>query len=138
ERRIVDTDRCAGTLQPPHEVVILHQRHGREAADRLIDAATDEDAAVAVIECEAPEPGVEAGEPAGEAAVAVEHDTEIAAGCGGIAVEQGGKRSEPARRKDAVGMEEEQDLARRRGGTGMELLPAARRGLDDAGTEFGG
>src|SRR5690348_7726880 len=138
ERRVIDADRGAGALQPTHEFVVLHQRQRRDAADRLIDPAADEDAAITVIEREAPEPGVEAGEPAGKAAVAVEHDAEIAAGYGGIAIEQTGKCAEPARGKDAVGMEEEQDLARGRGGAGTQLTPAARRGLDDTRAEFGG
>jgi len=79
------------------------------------------------------EPGIEAGEPAREVAVAVEDEAEIAARRGGFGDERAGNRGEAAGREHAVGVEEEEDFAARRGGTGSELDAAAARRDEDPG-----
>src|SRR5258707_291843 len=132
-RKDADAELAAGALEPGHEVVICHHRQRPDAAEGAIDLTADKDAAIAVIEAMLAEPGIEAGEPAREVAVAVEDEAEIAARRGGFGDERAGNRGEAAGREHAVGVEEEEDFAARRGGTGSELDAAAARRDEDPG-----
>ena len=138
QRRLGDAGGRGRALQTAHEVEVLHQIDRPDAADAVVDRAPHEDAGIAVVDAVAADPGIEAGQPAGEAAGAVEQQAEVATAESRVVGETLLNGGQSAVRETRVGVQEQQDLALGRPGAAGELRTAPGCRADHLGAVIQG
>src|SRR5206468_4551531 len=116
--------RAGEPLEAADEVVVVHDRQLAEPAERGEGLRANPDRRVAVVVAEAPLEAVDHAEQAAETVGPVEAQGEVPADQGGVAPGFR-ERGVGLRREAAVGVEEDEEVAGRRGGRPVELCGAA-------------